>query len=155
MKIILTAFAISLCLFVNSVNAAVTFGRVGNDLVMTVSQNIVFHSQVTVTDNDFFGVDLENVYSVAPAELVFARFGPNVAVSIDGLINAASDVSQGPSSGDIAPRDIVFNLRNYPANVTITPGEALTVASGTYTATNYFTDFNAVLPDQPVSTAFF
>lgn len=134
-------------------HAAVTFQQSGNDLVMEITDPLVFTSTVTHTDVNFFGVSFEDAYSSNQPFLI-EPLSPTVLVPIDSVNNATSSIFQGSSSGDISLTNISFNLMGYGSSVTISPGEVVTVPSGTYTATDYFLDANAALPDQAITSAF-
>jgi len=76
-------------------NAAVRFTPSGNDLVVTIDENIVLESTVTYTNDRFFGMSFVNAYSSNPA-LPHPYHGPVSAslpvvyIEIDGVTNSTS-----------------------------------------------------------------
>ncbi len=143
-----------ICLYSHLALGAVIFERNGNDLTMQITESISF--EITATGiNDLFGVSFMDAYSSDQGHVSGGALSPWIKVPIKGITNDDSRISQGYSVGDLTTKNINFSLFDYVNLENFTSGEIVVVPSGTFTATDYFSDVDATLPDREITSAFF
>lgn len=118
----------------NSIHAAVNFSRTGNDLNIDITVPIEF----TLTQNYSSTSIALGIFDVLNNSSSYKQASLLPRLTYDATVSSDSLVYQGINLGAVGQDDFVI-LATFSSNLTVSSGQTLTVQSGLFTVSGWFT----------------